>query len=94
MPVLLPFIAGAEEISAAPSAESADAAMRMENDLADSFRYADGAPIAQTEVSALSVSADSAWARSDSGYLSSDGGVIAGAVAKGVDVSRWQGAVD
>lgn len=66
----------------------------MQNDFAESFRYTAGAPGESGGVSGLSVASSDAWTKTDGGYLSSDGSIIKGAVAKGIDVSEHQGEID
>lgn len=61
-------------------------------DKANSFRYENGQPIAgAVPFSDLS---PNAWKKVGDKYYSSDGSVIGGAVAKGVDVSHHQGEID
>ena len=63
---------------------------------ANSWRYADDQLVASDETTdedGLSVMA-SAWSKTSSGYVSSDGTIISGAVAKGIDVSQWQGKIN
>lgn len=61
-------------------------------DRANSFRYQNGQPI--TKVVPFSTLSPNAWKKIDGKYYSSDGSVIEGAVAKGIDVSHHQGTVD
>lgn len=61
-------------------------------DRANSFRYKNGQPI--TKAVPFSTLSSNAWKKIDGKYYSSDGSVIEGAVAKGIDVSHHQGTVD
>lgn len=61
-------------------------------DKANSFRYKNGRPIA--EAMPFSSTFSGAWKKINGKYYSSDGSVIEGAVARGIDVSRHQGVID
>ena len=61
-------------------------------DKANSFRYENGQPI--TKAVPFSALSPNAWKKMNGKYYSSDGSVIEGAVAKGIDVSYHQGTVD
>lgn len=61
-------------------------------DKANSFRYKNGQPI--TKAVPFSTLSPNAWKKIDGKYYSSDGSVIEGAIAKGIDVSYHQGTVD
>lgn len=61
-------------------------------DKANSFRYENGQPIARA-IPFVTLSPN-AWKKIDGKYYSSDGSVIDGAVAKGIDVSYHQGTID
>lgn len=91
--LLLPSVARAGQPSSAASDDMGELGHRMQNDLAESFRFTSGMP-ADGGASGLSVASDDAWAKTDAGYLSSDGSVIKGAIAKGIDVSQWQKHID
>ena len=92
--LLLPRVARAEQSSSASSDATSDLQYRMQNDFAESFRYTAGVPSESGGVSGLSVASSDAWTKTDGGYLSSDGSIIKGAVAKGIDVSEHQGEID
>ena len=92
--LLLPRAACAEQSSLSVSEDASDLQHRMQNDLAESFRYTAGVPSESEGASGLSVASSGAWTKTDAGYLSSDGSVIEGAVAKGIDVSELQGEID
>ena len=92
--LLLPRAACAEQSSLAASEDASDLQYRMQNDLAESFRYTAGVPSESEGAPGLSVASSGAWTKTDAGYLSSDGSVIKGAVAKGIDVSEHQGEID
>ena len=61
-------------------------------DKANSFRYENGQPIIKAVP--FATLSPNAWKKIDGKYYSSDGSVIEGAVAKGIDVSHHQGTVD
>ena len=61
-------------------------------DKANSFRYENGRVI--TKAIPFALSFPNAWKKVDGKYYSSDGSVIEGAIAKGIDVSHHQGTVD
>lgn len=61
-------------------------------DKANSFRYENGQAI--TRIMPFAAVFPNAWKKVDGKYYSSDGSVIEGAVARGIDVSHHQGTVD
>lgn len=68
------------------------AAAAERGDMANSFRYQDGQEL--PSVSLFSTDTSDAWQKVDGHYYSSDGSVIEGATAKGIDVSYSQGEID
>lgn len=60
------------------------------NRVANSWRFENGLPI-YDEVTPLN---DFAWSKVDGGYLNSEGKIIPDAVARGIDVSEFQGLID
>lgn len=76
-------------------------AYRAEHDLANSFRFQDGVPIASHDAAELGgfrlmsrSSAPTAWSYTANGWVNNRGAVIEGAIAKGIDVSEWQEDID
>lgn len=61
-------------------------------DKANSFRYENGQTI--TRAIPFAVAFSDAWKKINGKYYSSDGSVIEGAIARGIDVSHYQGTVD
>lgn len=61
-------------------------------DRANSFRYKNGQII--DEAVPFAILSPNAWKKIDGRYYNSDGNVIAGAVARGIDVSYHQGTID
>ena len=59
----------------------------------NSWRYKNGVPIKGIESTGASNSGN-AWKKTDKGFLSSNGQVIAGATMKGIDVSQWNGNIN
>ena len=70
------------------------------NDLANSERYANGVPIARSEMPSgglrlrAKANTPAAWSYTENGWVNSNGQVIPGAIAKGIDVSEWNGEID
>ena len=64
-----------------------------EGDHANSWRYTDG-ELTVVEPQALTRSVTPAWEWNGSGYVSSNGEIIEGALFKGIDVSEHQGKID
>lgn len=59
----------------------------------NSWRYEGGVPV-DNGIAPLARSASNAWQWTPNGYTNSIGGIIDGAVSKGIDVSQWQGKID
>ena len=75
-------------LPAAAFADSTDA-VPAEN----SWRYRDGELIQQDDGISLQA-VENAWTQGPDGYINSLGGIIPGAVRKGIDVSKWNGDID
>ena len=87
--------AASEPADAEPdqAAELPDQSGRLEN----SWRYVDGVPIAQDSLAldgGFDTLALNDWERTGDGFVNDDGDLIPGAIAKGIDVSKWQGDID
>ena len=86
-----------------PEAEMTDEeyiAYLAANDMANSFRFSNGVPIAQNEAPLRTMrlmaktATPPAWSYTENGWVSSNGQVIQGAIAKGIDVSEWNTITD
>ena len=62
-------------------------------DRSNSWRYKDGTPILPDTAEYLRSSSD-AWYEEDGKFYNDQGEEITGAVAKGIDVSKWNGDID
>ena len=62
-------------------------------DRSNSWRYKDGTPILSDTAEYLRSSSD-AWYEEDGKFYNDQGEEITGAVAKGIDVSKWNGDID
>lgn len=62
-------------------------------DRSNSWRYKDGTPILSDTAEYLRSSLD-AWYEEDGKFYNDQGEEITGAVAKGIDVSKWNGDID
>ena len=79
-------IDGAEEVGDVKASDE-------EGDRANSWRYTDG-ELTVVEPQALTRSVTPAWEWNGSGYVSSNGEIIEGALFKGIDVSEHQGKIN
>lgn len=87
-----------ESGDAVPQPVSAGASdVQVYEESASSWRFQDGYNIAEPQDDGISPNTATAraafipWSKTDKGYINSKGDVIEGAVAKGIDVSSWQG---
>ncbi len=75
-------------------------AYRAEHDLANSFRFQDGQPIASYDevepggLRSRTRATAPAWSYTSNGWVNNRGEIIEGAIAKGIDVSEWQDDID
>lgn len=91
----------ADEVDTSQMTEDELWAYRAEHDLANSFRFQDGLPIASYDEAGLGgfrlmsrSPAPPAWSYTANGWVNNRGAVIEGAIAKGIDVSEWQEDID
>lgn len=85
-----------EEAAEAESSESDDTVTEVDpqeaqiGDKSNSWRYVDGEKISE-DISEYARASASAWKKSEGKIYNDQGQVIQGAIAKGIDVSKWQG---
>lgn len=76
--------------SASMSEEVSDEDVRKEN----SWRFEDGMWLGAYGVTPYSFNGIEPWTKVDGSYINSGGEVVVGALARGIDVSEWQGKID
>lgn len=64
------------------------------NDIANSFRYANGIPVSTQNAYKKASTSVEAWSKVDGSFVNDIGEIIPNAVAKGIDVSHHQKAID
>lgn len=88
-----PYITKASNTSSA-TASTDDSIDAETNDQANSFRYQNGIPIQTKNKYVKTSTSAAAWTKVDGSYVNDVGNIIPNAVARGVDVSHYQGKID
>lgn len=82
------------ETESESESESETEPERDDEERENSWRFEDGVWLGSYGISTFAAVAPNAWTNVDGNYVNSNGDVISGAIARGIDVSEWQGEID